>query len=115
MQFKNGNCDKPASAVASLFTLDEPVSVVSSSFTLQGDRGGSTAVRLSFLWQSFVYMFKKSSEHNWRHSKMVEADAIRQKFQMWLELQILIELQTILSQSQIVAESPWVDGLILRP
>ncbi len=72
-QFERGNCDKPASVVA-------------NSFTLQGGRSGSTAVRLSLQWQSFVYMFKKSSEHDRRCSKIVKADAIRQKFQMWFEL-----------------------------
>ncbi len=83
---------------------DEPASVVTSSFTLQGSRGGSTAVHLSFLWQSFVYMFKKCSEHNRRRSKMVKADAIRQKFQVGLNFRIEIKLRTMMSRSRITAK-----------
>ncbi len=70
-QFENGN-------------FDEPASIVASSLPPQGVE---TVVHLSFLWQFFVYMFKKSSEHSQRRSsKMVKADAICQKFQMRFEL-----------------------------
>ncbi len=56
------------------------------------------------VWQRFflfcfVYMIQKSSEHNRRCSKIVEADVIRQKFQMQLELQIAIESGMMMSQS----------------
>ncbi len=62
-QFESDNCDK------------------SASFTLQGGRGSSTTV-----FFVFVYMIQKSSEYNQRCSKIVEADVIRQKFQMQFEL-----------------------------
>ncbi len=96
-------------------------------FTLQGDRGSSTAdfflvsftlsknppstedVRALSKLTCFVYVIKKSSEHNQRRPKIVEADVIRQKFQMRFELRIAIESRnsdvTITNRSQIAAES----------
>ncbi len=56
-----------------------------------------------FMW------WKKSSERNQRRSKIVEADAIRQKFQMWFKLRIAVKLRnndvTIKNRSRITAES----------
>ncbi len=70
------------------------------------------SVRLSFLWQSFVYMFEKFSEHNRRRSKMVEADTIRQKFQMRFEFpnRNRVTNDDITNHSKIVFESCCVKG-----
>ncbi len=61
-------------------------------------------------------MFEKSSEHNRICSKMVEADVIRQKFQMQFELpnhnRVANDDITIMNRSQIVAESRCVNGAI---
>ncbi len=70
-QFESSNCNKP-----------EPAPVVAGLFTLEGGRGGPTTI----LFFGFVYMIQKSSEHNWRRSKIIKADAIYQKFQMQFEL-----------------------------
>ncbi len=77
------------------------------SFYTPCDRG-------SFFFFGFVYMIQKSSEHNRRRSKIVEADVIRQKFQMRFELpnrnRVANDDVTIINCSQIVFESCCVNG-----
>ncbi len=65
-----------------------------------------------------VYMIQKSSRHNRRCSKIVEADVIRQKFPMQFELpnrnRVANDDITITNRSRIMFESRCVNELITR-
>ncbi len=87
---------------------NEPASVVAILFTLQGSRGGLTAVCLSFI--ILVALFCLHVRKILRaQPKVVEADLIRQKFQMWFKLpnrnRVANDNVTITNCSQIAIES----------
>ncbi len=61
-------------------------------------------------------MIQKSSEHDQRCSKIVEANAICQNFQMWFELpnrsRVANDDITIMNRSQITAKSRFVNWAV---